>query len=218
MTIVSFNKSDVCDDAGYFGMLGDFLTNHPDKISGVAAQGFSLRCDHELAGRCEVVSSFTAVLSAGKGVIELFQATLDCDVRNAVYHSANFICDFVDGIKFFETSDKAIPLPEKLVALAPFCEIGVCAVDIYHGISDLRAAGEGDKGFCELRNRERKYTLVRNVLLAGVAALGLTGVAMGATALFGCSIAALLLTMGAFFAKQQLKEYAITNRSLTFSA
>lgn len=213
MITVNFNKSDACDDTGYLATFGDFLTNHPDKISELAEQGFSLRGDHELAGRCEVVSSFTAVLSAGKGVIELFQAVSGFDVKNAVYHSANLVCDFVDGIKFFETSDKAIPLPEKLVALAPFCEMGVYVVDIYHGISDLRAADEDDQKLCPLRNRERNYSLVRSVLLAGVAALGLTGVAMGATALFGCSIAALLLTMGAFFAKQELKEYAITNRN-----
>ena len=218
MAAVNFNKSDVCDDTGYLATFGDFLTNHPDKISGLAEQGLSLRGDHELAGRCEVVSSFTAVLSAGKGVIELFQALSGFDVKNAVYHLANLVCDFVDGIKFFETEGRAIPLPEKLVTAAPFCEMGVYAVDIYHGISDLRATDEGDQKFCELRNRERKYSLVRTVLLAGVASLGFAGVAMGATALFGCSIAALLLTIGAFFAKQELKEYAITNRRLTLSA
>ncbi len=217
MTSAIFKVSDVCDDTGYFAMFGDFLTNYPDKISGFASEGLRLKGQHDLAERCEVVSSFTAALSASKGVIELSQALWGLEVRNAVYHAANLVSDFVNGIKFFETSKRIISLPERLVLAAPFCEMGVCVVDIYHGIRELTAKDEGDAQYCALRNKERKWSLTRNVMLGGVSALGFAGVVISANFLFATSIAALLSTMFAFFAKQELKEYAIENKTLTSS-
>jgi hypothetical protein len=231
MTSISTLYSDIETSNSAFTTFSNYLKDSPDRSIGLAADGFRLCGNYQLANSCDTASSVLSGVSLISNITEFPTSLKKCvdTVRQKGFFKTEILNPiriliktiskiFVDMIAVLGAPGVTFNFPRQVSKIAPFVDIFVQSNDVLENIQELREEVTSDDivvvNASALKKKQYLCEVSKSSLLLISSIAILSGLMFPAFVLFSISITAFALGAIAFFIKQdriELREKHLIN-------